>query len=225
MPAAANPPRDHIALAFLVAMNLIPIVGVLWLDWDLASIIVLYWLENLVVGFYTILKMLHLKGLAALFPAAFFCLHYGAFCGVHGMFVLMFTSEGGMAGDAFPSGEEAWPAHLAFIQMLVMAVQRMLNAAAPGVVLAWFGLFVSHGLSLLLNYFQGGEYRRSEIKTLMSAPYKRIAVLHVAIIAGGWGIMVLGSPLVLLIALVALKIALDISLHRNAHRDAGSITS
>ncbi len=219
MPADATPPRDHIALAFLVAMNLIPIAGVLWLDWDLASIIVLYWLENLVVGFYTILKMLHLKGLTALFPVAFFCLHYGAFCGVHGMFVLTFTSEGGMAGDVFPSGDDAWPAHLVFIQMLVIAVQRMLDAAAPGVVLAWIGLFVSHGLSLLLNYFLGGEYRLSEIRTLMSAPYKRIAALHVAIIVGGWGIMALGSPLMLLIALVALKIALDISLHRKEHRD------
>ena len=78
MPPAAIPFRDRIALALLVAVNLIPIAGVLWLDWDLASIIILYWLENLVIGFYTLLKMLHLQGLAGLFPAAFFCLHYGA---------------------------------------------------------------------------------------------------------------------------------------------------
>ncbi|HSJ48482.1 MAG TPA: DUF6498-containing protein, partial [Gammaproteobacteria bacterium] len=104
------------------------------------------------------------------------------------------------------------------IQMLVRAVQYILDTAAPGVVLAWLGLFLSHGLSLLLNYFQGGEYRNSEIKNLMSAPYKRIAVLHVAIIAGGWGIQMLGSPLALLIALVVLKIAMDITLHRRAHQ-------
>ncbi|MCA1804108.1 MAG: DUF6498-containing protein [Xanthomonadaceae bacterium] len=59
MHTIAIPIHDRIALALLVAVNLIPIVGVLWLDWDLASIIILYWLENLVIGFYTILKMLH----------------------------------------------------------------------------------------------------------------------------------------------------------------------
>lgn len=218
MPSDGNLSRDRIALAFLVAVNLIPIAGVLWLEWDLASIIILYWLENLVIGFYTIVKMLHLQGLGALFPAAFFSLHYGAFCGVHGIFVLTLTGGEGLGDQLFPSGEDNWPAHLVFIQMLVRAVQYILDTAAPGVVLAWLGLFLSHGLSLLLNYFQGGEYRNSEIKTLMSAPYKRIAVLHVAIIAGGWGIQALGSPLALLIALVVLKIALDITLHRRAHQ-------
>lgn len=218
MPSDGNLYRDRITLAFLVAVNLIPIAGVLWLEWDLASIIILYWLENLVIGFYTILKMLHLQGLGALLPAAFFCLHYGAFCGVHGIFVLTLTGGEGLGDQLFPSGDDSWPAHLVFIQMLVRAVQYILDTAAPGVVLAWLGLFLSHGLSLLLNYFQGGEYRNSEIKTLMSAPYKRIAVLHVAIIAGGWGIQMLGSPLALLIALVVLKIAMDITLHRRAHQ-------
>jgi hypothetical protein len=132
--------------------------------------------------------------------------------------VLTLTGGEGLGDQLFPSGEDSWPAYLVFIQMLVRAVQHILDTAAPGVVLAWLGLFLSHGLSLLLNYFQGGEYRYSEIKGLMSAPYKRIAVLHVAIIAGGWGIMALGSPLALLIALVLLKIALDITLHRRAHQ-------
>lgn len=221
MPADTHPSRDRIALAFLVAVNLIPIAGVLWLDWDLASIIILYWLENLVIGFYTLLKMLHLQGLVALFPAAFFCLHYGAFCGVHGIFVLTLTGGEGLGDQLFPSGEDSWPAHLVFLQMLVRAVQYILDTAAPGVLLAWLGLFLSHGLSLLLNYFQAGEYRYARVNDLMSAPYKRIAVLHVAIIAGGWGIMALGSPLGLLVALVLLKIALDITLHRQAHRNRG----
>ena len=44
-------------IALLLA-NLIPVFGVLYLDWDVGSIIVLYWAENLVIGFYTILKIL-----------------------------------------------------------------------------------------------------------------------------------------------------------------------
>ncbi len=52
----------------------------------------------------------------------------------------------------------------------------------------------------------------------MNRPYKRILVLHVAIIGGGFLVMALQSPLSLLIILVALKICLDIYLHHRSHR-------
>jgi hypothetical protein len=54
----------------------------------------------------------------------------------------------------------------------------------------------------------------------MKAPYKRVAVLHVAVIAGGFLVQRLGSPLGLLLALVAIKIVMDISLHRRSHAAA-----
>ena len=52
----------------------------------------------------------------------------------------------------------------------------------------------------------------------MAAPYKRITVLHVAVIFGGFMVVNLGQPLGLLLALGALKIVLDIMLHKHAHR-------
>lgn len=217
MPDELQPSRDRLALLALVAVNLIPVAGVLWLDWDVASIIILYWLENLVIGFYTIVKILQLQPLLGLFPAAFFCLHYGGFCGAHGLFILFLTGGESAGNDLFPEGDDAWPAHLVFLQMLVIAVQKMMATAAPGVMLAWLGLFLSHGLSLILNYFLGGEYREMKVGRLMSAPYRRIVILHVAIIAGGWGVMALGSPMPLLIVLIILKILIDIRLHRRSH--------
>ena len=52
---------------------------------------------------------------------------------------------------------------------------------------------------------------------LMSAPYKRIIVLHLAILFGGWGVLALGSPLPVLVILVVLKTALDLKLHLKEH--------
>ncbi len=218
------PQSEWFSLIVLIAVNLIPIAGVLWLEWEVSSIIILYWLENLVIGFYTIIKMLHLKGLLALFPVMFFCLHYGGFCGAHGLFVLVLTGgeENNMGSGLFPQSHDAWPAHLVFLQMLMLAVQEILDTAAPGVLLAWLALFLSHGVSLLLNYFQGHEYLDTNIRKLMIAPYKRIVVLHIAIIAGGWGVMALGSPMALLIVLILLKIVIDIGLHRRTHRRSGT---
>ncbi len=77
-------------LALLLA-NLLPLIGVLWFDWDVGSIVVLYWAENLIVGAYTVLRMLTTGGVHALFQIAFFCLHYGGFCAIHGLFVLKLT--------------------------------------------------------------------------------------------------------------------------------------
>ena len=45
------------SIAFLVLANLIPLFGVLYLGWSLMLIMILFWLENIVVGFYTIVKM------------------------------------------------------------------------------------------------------------------------------------------------------------------------
>lgn len=50
----------------------------------------------------------------------------------------------------------------------------------------------------------GGTRRR--VRQLMGAPYGRIVVLHIAVIFGGMGVMALGLPIAMLVALVALKL-------------------
>ena len=52
----------------------------------------------------------------------------------------------------------------------------------------------------------------------MQQPYKRIVVMHLVIIAGGFAVIALGSPLPMLVLIVIGKIALDIHLHRREHR-------
>ena len=50
------------AVVALVVANLIPLVGVLFFDWNVWMILVVYWLENGVVGFFNVLKMLRAEG-------------------------------------------------------------------------------------------------------------------------------------------------------------------
>lgn len=72
------------------------------------------------------------------------------------------------------------------------------------------------------HYCPGGEYRGETVQSLMMAPYQRIVILHVAIIAGGFGVAALGSPLPLLVLLVSLKLVLDVWLHRREHRTSAA---
>ena len=66
--------RQRINLLLLIAANLFPLAGVLLLDRGVGALVVLYWSENLVLGFYNILKMVSVKGILAVFPALFFIL-------------------------------------------------------------------------------------------------------------------------------------------------------
>jgi uncharacterized membrane protein YjjP (DUF1212 family) len=54
----------------------------------------------------------------------------------------------------------------------------------------------------------------------MTDPYRRIVVLHIALIAGAFAIILSGGGTVapILLALIALKIGFDIHQHRAVHR-------
>jgi len=45
--------------------NLVPLFGVLALGWNVTPIMIFYWSENLVVGFYNVLKMRRAQGSVA----------------------------------------------------------------------------------------------------------------------------------------------------------------
>ena len=191
-------------MVVLIVANLVPLIGAVAFDWDVASILLLYWSENVIIGFYTALKMaiapmpvppLHL---AKLFMIPFFIVHFGGFCFGHLMFLLIFLG----GGHAEPS------------------VERFRELLPPGVLWPVLGLFVSHGVSFVHNHLLRGEYRRLPLPQLMIQPYGRIILLHVAIIAGGMPVMLLGSPTPLLVILVLFKIVMDVVLHVRSHRKA-----
>jgi uncharacterized protein DUF6498 len=46
-----------ITVLFLIAVNLIPLFGVLFFGWSLFSIKFLYWIENGIIGFFNIPKI------------------------------------------------------------------------------------------------------------------------------------------------------------------------
>ena len=200
------------AVVALIAANVIPLIGVLAFGWSVWNILVIYWLENGIVGVINILKMSTATGdeaapgmtvmvngrpgssmtKAGLIP--FFLVHYGIFWFVHGIFVLTLpaffslTSDSGMTLDLGP------------------------------VLFAATALAISHGLSFWWNFLHGGEYRRTTVATLMFAPYRRLVALHLTIIFGAMAVMFTGAPAAAVALLVAIKTAIDLTLHLAEHR-------
>lgn len=209
---------DVRAVAALLLANAIPLVGVLLLGWSLWTILAVYWLENGIVGLFSLAKILLARGevapglepvaaarVASVPPivhrvlfAAFFPLHYGVFWAGHGVFVLGFLPifarlEGGFGTDtaALAGSGIDW------------------TAAAIGAG----ALFASHGVSFLVNYLWRGEYRTASPSIQAQAPYERVIALHVTILLGAWAIILIGSPVGALLVLVAVKAYIDLRAH------------
>ncbi len=202
LPISSGPAWLRPSVLALVAANLLPLGGVLFLGWVVFPLVFLFWLENVIVGGFNVLKMLAADAgsaaawAAKVFMIPFFCVHYGLFCFVHGVFVVALFGRGVVSPEGFPSPGTFWQ---------VLQTQHLGWAA--------LGLGVSHGLSYVLNFLRGGEYRQAKLDGLMMAPYARVVVLHLAILAGGFLILSLGSPLWALILLLALKVAVDLRAH------------
>ena len=188
----------------LIAANLLPLAGVLLFGWDLTHVVVLYWAESAVIGFYTVLSLCVVAKLGALVVAPFFVAHFGAFMAGHFAFIYAL----------FIHGFEK--------PLATTGALAELAAIFDPLGFALLALFVSHGVSFAVNFIGRREYQGETVSTLMSAPYRRIIVMHLAIILGAWLVMALGTPAPVLALLVVIKIALDVRGHRKAHvRAAG----
>ncbi|MDQ3447952.1 MAG: DUF6498-containing protein [Chloroflexota bacterium] len=223
-----------LAVVMLVASNAIPIVGVLFLGWDILTLLVLYWIESGVIGLINVLKMARAEGphdlrpgtsltfsgppgcaptAAKAFMIPFFIFHYGVFWVVHGVFVFLLPLFAGllpvMAVDGrLPQGASVPPLSGAAISI-------------EGILLAAGALTISHAVSYYLNFIRRGEYRRVSVISQMARPYGRVVILHLTIILGAVLVATLGQPIALLVLLVGLKTALDLALHVRSHRSAG----
>ena len=206
------------AVVALIVANLVPLIGVLFFGWSVWTILIVYWLENGIVGAFNVLRMARAEGdddstvsgwringrpaasmaRAGLIP--FFVLHYGLFWAVHGVFVItlpLFASIGSGGADIGP-GPDIWT-----------------------ILLAVVALFISHGLSFWFNFLGSGEYRRVTAVRQMFAPYGRLVVLHVTIIFGAILTAMTGAPVAAVVVLVVLKTALDLAFHLREHRRLG----
>lgn len=186
----------------LILANLVPVGGVLFFGWEVFPLMFLFWSENVVVGVFNVLKMVFAGGggaagqAAKIFCIPFFCIHYGMFTFVHGVFVIALFGGGFGHAGGFPN----------FDTFLGVMQDNHLGWAV-------LGLTVSRGISFVTNYLGGGEYKNITAPQLMAQPYGRIVVLHLAILGGGFLMLALHQPVLGLLLLVVLKILLDLAGH------------
>jgi hypothetical protein len=182
----------YISLISLIVSNLIPLFGVMWYGWSIFSLMFLYWSENVVIGFFTVLKMFFSKGgsvsgtspeLKAFF-IPFFVVHFGLFTLVHGIFVIILFHS--------------------------------LQFNLLGVTIGFLSICLSHLTSFMTNFISKGEYLKQSPESLFFSPYKRVIVMHLTVIFGA--IFVLNNySFAAVVILVVLKTVTDLASHIVEH--------
>jgi len=198
----------------LIAANLLPLAGVLFWGWDLFTLLLLYWAETAIIGFYAIIQMAILARAGALFYVPFFTVHFGGFMLGHFLFLTV----------AFGSGSNV--SHR--LEDIPETVATTVDGR--GLWLALGALFVSHGVSFVLNVlmplFRGGRAALmkdgSAPTSVMSGVYGRVIVMHVTILIGALLAETFGSPVAAFVLLIVLKTAIDLATHVRKNFSLGS---
>jgi hypothetical protein len=189
---------------WIVLSNAIPILGVAFWGWPAFSLLLFYWIENVIIGGFNAAKIA-IAGLTkpkpmwsyTFFLVPFFCVHYGIFCFVHGMFLIGMFS---FAGVGEPGPLELIPA--VWNELQTDAGLRTGVLALVGVMGAWFAVL----------WLGAEKWRTTNPFVQMIEPYGRIVVMHFTVLIGTMPVLALGQPVIAVAILAVLKCCMDLGL-------------
>ena len=181
-------------MPIVILLNALPLLGVLFLDWQSFDIILLYWVENVLIGILAVARFFYLgltRSFGLLFLGLFFTVHYGGFCMGHLVFLVGLFSDGHLPTQSLSEV----PNYLLHPVMLVSIVSLLILHARE-------------------YWRQNLDLAQEDPNKAMSAPYKRIVVLHIVLIGSGFLLSATGEPVAGLLLLIVLKTAFDIRQER-----------
>ena len=192
---------------FLIAANLLPVVGVWFLDWSPYAVFMVYALETVIIGLFTLLKMGIVTAIrkkdtwyngpsqtqqSGIFFMFFFLVHYGMFVAIQtGMFVMV-SGIGKQYHAGFFDFFLHWPEYLGGDAYYMLA-----------------GFFISYGFSMYRNFIRTGEYKTISMMKLMFQPYGRIFVQQLTVILGSM-FLAFGAGKIFILIFAVIKIFFEL---------------
>jgi hypothetical protein len=209
--------RNPVALTGL-AVDLLPIWAVLAWGWGAIPLVLLYWLENVVIGVFTIPRVVMasiaksgwIGVIGGLWAAALFSLHYGLFCFGHGGILL----------EVF-GNTEGW----ATADTLVGLIGGLVEAALSfGQDMSWVlaAIVVWHAFVFTRDYILGVEWRKADAQNESFSPYGRVIVFHIGVFVVAGTLEFLGDPAIGALALVIARAAWGLRANMRTWRERPS---
>jgi hypothetical protein len=200
----------------------------MFFHWSLFLIMFLYWLENIIIGLFHVLKLSMVKGqtdknyvypfsggrrsvnqifriLGKIFRVLYiivFAFYFGIFTFVHGMFVFAIFKD--------PTN---------YISNMGYHLSTFTSGIGlpDGIIVTLLILLLSHGVSFYTNFIRKEEYKKVDFQEMMTEPLGRISVMHITIMAAGFIIGVFGYSVFTASILVIIKTLIDLFTHNKEH--------
>lgn len=192
---------------FLIAANLLPVIGVWIWKWSPYEVFMVYALETVIIGIFTLIKI----GIATsvrktdtwyngpsrtkqsgIFFMLFFLVHYGMFVAIQtGMFIQV-SGIGKQYQSGFFDFFLHWPGYLGKDAWYMLA-----------------GFFISYGVQMYRNFIRTGLYKTAPMMILMFQPYGRIFIQQVTVILGSM-FLVFGAGKVFILIFAFIKIFFEL---------------
>lgn len=207
----------YLPIAILLVSNAIPLLGVLYWGWDTFVLLMLYWLETLIIAFWTLLRIL-IAGdfsrsftgevVSRIFMFSFFLVHAGGFMLGHFIFLWAFFGKRWSYEIPVTNSLSSLPVEAFWEKMIV----------ANGLLIPLAISFVGRGIAFVIEMSKLSLWKRlvaedtgenGKAGGLVGGLYGRIITMHVVIIIGAMFAQKFGAlaPLVLLIVV---KTAVDL---------------
>jgi hypothetical protein len=175
-------------LPLIIALNLLPVAGVLWWGWTAFSVFYLFWLETLIVAFFNTLKIIMCRGdeydlKIEKSNAPFATLHVNYASHLKKAFGYLFVRI------------FIFCFYLLFIVVFIGVISASkddtLTNAQIGLFLnksfnyALLGFFIAQALDFVFEFILNDEYRHTHASDFASIFDGRQLVVHVAVVLGG----------------------------------------
>jgi len=198
---------DHSTL-FLIVSNIMLIFLAIFENWDIITIMFIFWSQSVIIGIFTFFKILDLKNFTVdgfyinnrqakptmttkRGAAFFFLFHYGFFHFVYLIFIL--------GGPFFSKSSST-----------VFTESTILIAVSI--------FFANHLYSFIYNREKNAN-KKQNIGKVMFFPYMRIIPMHLTIIFGSF-FLISGFPQFSLILFLLLKTGVDVAMHLIEHKQS-----
>ena len=184
----------------MIAANLFPIIGVLFFDWEVYEIVVLYIFETVVAGTFNVAKMGLINDSQKTFTIFFFIFHYNFFILIQSVFVIVLIGGHSSNSDSPHFGQ---------------AISGLIDIfKSRDFIFSVLLIIISHSFNFYNDYLKPEKYKNIKINKQMFEPYKRIFVQQFTVIIGAFILMTIDGTMGFLIILVFMKIIVDLFSHK-----------
>jgi hypothetical protein len=193
----------------LIIANLIPVIGVWFLHWNAKEVFIVYCLETIIIGIFTLLR-LFIAGVSGKtidtwentggslskqpfwFFMLFFIVHYGMFVAIQMGIFFSVSGIGDEHGITFFNFFSKWPSLLTNEAYIMLGV-----------------FIVSYAFRFTTDFILTGDYKTSSLGYLMFQPYGRIFIQQITVILGSM-FLSFGAGKIFILVFALIKIFFEV---------------